>query len=92
MTQHTKLRVITTQMKNWFLNKTLSHYSINTEKQTYKDFKTRQFEKTVSQLALIKKWLTIIYYVQHSITFAVSAKSVSPTDKQMLVPTTSSTF
>jgi hypothetical protein len=31
--------------------------------------------------------MTIIYYVQHSITFAVSVKSVSPTDKQMLVPT-----
>jgi len=27
-------------MKHWFLNKTLSHYSTNTEKQTHKDFKT----------------------------------------------------
>jgi hypothetical protein len=69
-------------MKHWFLNKTLSHYSTNTKKQTQR-FENIQLlkKKIASQLALIKNWLTIIYYVQHSITFAVSAKSVSPTDK-----------
>jgi hypothetical protein len=40
-------------------------------------------KKTASKFALIQKQMTIIYYVQHSITFAVSAKSVSPTDKQI---------
>lgn len=74
-------------MKHWFLNKTLSRYSTNTEKQTKIWEPMTVQKKTASQLTLIKKWLTKIYYVQHSITLAVSAKSVSPTDKQMLVPT-----